>query len=234
MTQNRTGSLDPLLTLHNRGVVKSWSCLNKCRGRQVCLGVLVTTPGGLRRTGDNQESTWRCRQQAWECWQPAWEQWQLVLAMGPNSRVGSRSGSNPEPDRWNGFYHTQTWTVAIGLVLPPKTRHFNLPTVTPIKYLSSDRIVIRSVYRLCNICRFITWWFQNCDATNIRCVAVENPRILHQIWCYFTAAQPILVASQFWMQEVKELLKLHNLHTDHVMIQSEPKNLIGAKALPKW
>jgi hypothetical protein len=31
------------------------------------------------------------------------------------------------------------------------------------------------------------------------------------------------------MQEVKEGLKLDNLHTDHVMIRSELKYLIGAK-----
>jgi len=65
----------------------------------------------------------------------------LVLATGPNSRFGSGSGSNPEPDRCNGFYHTKTRTVANGSVLPPKTRHFNLTTLSPIKYLSSDRIV---------------------------------------------------------------------------------------------
>jgi len=30
---------------------------------------------------------------------------QLVLATGPNSRVGSGSSSNPEPNRCNGFLH---------------------------------------------------------------------------------------------------------------------------------
>jgi len=52
----------------------------------------------------------------------------LVLATGPNSRFGSGSGSNPEPNRCNGFPH--------------KTRHFNITTLPPIKYLSSDRIMI--------------------------------------------------------------------------------------------
>jgi hypothetical protein len=33
------------------------------------------------------------------------------------------------------------------------------------------------------------------------------------------------------MWEVKEGLKLHNLHTDHVMIRSELIYLIGAKAV---
>ena len=157
----------------------------------------------------------------------------VVLAMGPKARFGSGSGSNPEPDRCNGFYHTKTWTIAIGLVLPPKTRHFYLTTFTQIKYLSSDHIVTWSVHRLCIISRSFTFRFQNCDATNIRCVAIENPSIAHEIWCYFTATQRILVISQFWIQEVKELLKVHNLHTNHVMIWSEPKNFIGVKELPK-
>jgi len=51
---------------------------------------------------------------------------------------GSGLGLGPEPNRCNGFYHTKTRTVAIGPVLPPKTRHFNLTTLAPIKYLSSD------------------------------------------------------------------------------------------------
>jgi len=32
------------------------------------------------------------------------------------------------------------------------------------------------------------------------------------------------------MKEAKELLELHNLHTDHVMIRLELKYLIGGKA----
>jgi len=52
----------------------------------------------------------------------------LVLATGPNSRFGSRSGSNPEPNRCNVFPHT-TW-------------HFNITTLPPIKYLNSDRMMI--------------------------------------------------------------------------------------------
>jgi len=33
------------------------------------------------------------------------------------------------------------------------------------------------------------------------------------------------------MLEVKELVKLHNLHIHHVMLQSELKNVIAAKAV---
>ena len=43
------------------------------------------------------------------------------------------------------------------------------------------------------------------------------------------ATQRILVGSQIWKREVKERLKLHNLLTDHVVIRSELKYLIGAK-----
>ena len=39
----------------------------------------------------------------------------------------------------------------------------------------------------------------------------------------------ILVRLQIWEREVKEGLKLDNVPTDHVTIQSELKYLIGAK-----
>jgi len=68
----------------------------------------------------------------------------------------------------NGSYHTKTRTVAIGPVLPPKTRHFNITTLPPIKYLSSDRIVTSSVCRLCSSSRPFSSRFQICDPTNIR------------------------------------------------------------------
>jgi len=146
----------------------------------------------------------------------------LVFATGPNSRFSSGPCSNPEPDRYNGFCHTKIWTIVIGPVVPPKTRHSNLTTFAWIKYLSSDRIMTWSVPRLCIISYWFTSQIQNCDATNIRCVTIEIPLISHPIWRYFTATQQVLVASQFWMREVKELLKLHNLPTDHVVIQSGP------------
>jgi len=65
----------------------------------------------------------------------------LVLTTIPQSRVGFGSGSDPQLDCSNGFYHMKTWTVAIGPVLPPKSRNWNLPTLAPIEILSSDRIV---------------------------------------------------------------------------------------------
>jgi hypothetical protein len=41
----------------------------------------------------------------------------------------------------------------------------------------------------------------------------------------------ILVGSHFWDQEVNERVQLHNLRTDHVMIRSELKYLIGGKVV---
>jgi hypothetical protein len=61
----------------------------------------------------------------------------VVLATVPNSRVGS----DMEPNCGNGSYHTKTWTIAIGPVLPSKTQQYNIPSLAAIKYLSSNRIV---------------------------------------------------------------------------------------------
>ena len=155
----------------------------------------------------------------------------LVLATVPNSRVGSGSGSDPEPNRCNGSYHTKTRTVAIGPVLPPKTRHFNITTLASIKYLSSDRIMTWSVCRLCSSSRSFTSRFQICVPTNIRWVAIENPLISRKMGLYFTATQRITVGSQIWKREVKERLEMHNLRTDHLLIWSELKYLIGAKVV---
>ena len=157
----------------------------------------------------------------------------LVLATVPNRRVGSGSGSDPELNRCNGSYHTKTRTVAIGPVLPPKTRHYKSTIFAPIKYLSSDRIVTWSVGKLCSFSPSFTSGSQICGRTNIRRVAIENPGISPEMWCYFTVIQWILVQSQIWHREVKERLKLHNLRTDHIVIRSEIKYLIGAKVAGK-
>jgi hypothetical protein len=149
--------------------------------------------------------------------------------MVPNSRVGSWSGSDPEPNRCNGSYHTKTRTVAFGPVIAPKTRHFNTTSLPPIKYLSSDRIMTWSLCKLCSFMRSFTSRFQIFDRTNTRSVAIKNPRISVEIWCFLTAIQWILVGLQIWTQEVKERIKLHNLRTDHVTIRSEHNYLIGAK-----
>jgi len=125
----------------------------------------------------------------------------------------------------------ETRTMAIGLVLPPKTRHFHIKSVAPIKYLSSDRIMTQSTRKLCSYMRSFTSRFQICDTTNIHWVTTENQRILLQIWGYFTDILRILVGFQIWKREVKEHIKLHNLRIDHVTIWSELKYLIKAKCI---
>jgi len=152
----------------------------------------------------------------------------LVLAMVPNRRVGSGSGSDPEPNSCNGSYHTKTRTVAIGPVLPPKTRHYKSKICALIQYLSSDCIMTWSVGRLSSFSPSFTSRSQICGRTNIHRVTIENLGISPEIWRYFTAIQWILVQSQIWQREVKEGLKLHNLRTDHIVIRSELKYIIGA------
>jgi hypothetical protein len=55
--------------------------------------------------------------------------------------------------------------------------------------------------------------------------------ILSEISGYSIATQRILVRSRISHPEVKEQVELHNLHTDHVMIRSELKYLIGVKVV---
>jgi hypothetical protein len=70
---------------------------------------------------------------------------------------------------------------------------------------------------------------QICDRTDIRWVAVKYSRFLTEFRGFSIAPPRLLVRSQIWIQKVKERLKLDNLRTDHVIIQSELKYLIGAK-----
>jgi hypothetical protein len=65
----------------------------------------------------------------------------LVLGTGPNSRVGSESGSTRNRTVATGLTTRKTRPTGNGPVLPPKTRHFNITTLPPIKYLSSDCIM---------------------------------------------------------------------------------------------
>jgi len=153
----------------------------------------------------------------------------LLLATVPNRRVGSGSGSGLEPNRCNGSYHTKTRTVAIGPVLQPKTRQNKSTIFAPIKYLSSDRIVTWSVGKSCKFSPAFTARYHIRSRTNFRPVVIKNPWILPEKWGYFTAIRWILVQSQIWQREVKERLKLHNLHTDHIVIQSELKYFIWVK-----
>jgi len=81
--------------------------------------------------------------------------------------VSSGSSSDPEPNCCNGSHHMKTRTVAIGPVLPPKTRHFNIISFAPIRYLSSDRIVTWSIRKLRSFMRSFTTGSHTCHPTNI-------------------------------------------------------------------
>jgi hypothetical protein len=45
----------------------------------------------------------------------------LMLATVPTDSNDSRLELEPEPNRYNGLYHTKSWTIGIGPVLPPRT-----------------------------------------------------------------------------------------------------------------
>jgi len=108
--------------------------------------------------------------------------------------------------------------------------NFTVPTAwAAIKSLSSDRIMAWWVYRSCSFTSSFTSRIQICNPTDIRWVAVKQAQIWTEIWGFLMVTSWILVVSQIWKREVKERLKLHNLHTDHVMIRSELKYLFGSK-----
>jgi len=127
------------------------------------------------------------------------------------------------------FHPKKTHTVAIGPVLPQQTGHFNITTLAPINYFSSDLTVTCSVHLYCCCSRCSTFRWPICDVTNICWVAIKNPVISSKICSYFTATQRISVGSQIRKQEVKEWLELHNLRTYHVMTQSGFIYSIAAK-----
>jgi len=156
---------------------------------------------------------------------------QVVLAKVPICLNGSGLGSGLEPIRGNRFYQMNTRTVAMGPVLPATTQYFIIATLAPIKYLCSDRIMTWSIRRLCSFSISFTSSLQIYDLTNTRGVAIEHPGISLNICAHCTAIQRISVGSQIWMLEVKDLAKLHKLCIHHVMIRSELKNLIAAKAV---
>jgi len=151
-----------------------------------------------------------------------------VLATGPNSWVGSGSGSTRNQTVATGLTTRKTRTIRNGPVLPPKSRHFKFTSLAPIKYLSSDRIMTWSVLTLCSFSGSFTSHSQVCDRTNIHWMVIENPLISAKMWCYFTANPQILVQLQIWKREVEERIILHNLHINHVMIWWDLRYLTGA------
>jgi len=152
----------------------------------------------------------------------------LVLAIGPNSQVGSGSSSTRNRTAAMVLTIPKTRTVGNRPVLPSKTRQFKFTILAPIKYLSSDCMMTSSVHRLCSFSRSFTSRSQICDRRNICSVAIENLRILLNKWCYFTPSQRILVRLQIWDREVKAAQMLHILRIHHVMKRRDLRHLIGA------
>jgi len=128
-----------------------------------------------------------------------------------------------------GLTTRKTQPIGNGPVLPTKTQHFNITTLPPNEYLSSDRIMTWSVCRLCSSSHFSTSPSQVCYPTNIGWAAIENPLISLKICPFFTATQPISVGWQIGKQEEKERPELHNLLTEHVTIRWDLKYLIRGK-----
>jgi len=156
--------------------------------------------------------------------------WGLVLATVPGYPAAVRVWNRT---RWSspGCYPENRGTHRVrGQVGTGPRFHITVPsTLAPIKYLSSDRIVTWSVRRLCSMSPSFTSRCLICDWRNIRWIAVKEGHISAEKCGFSIVTQLILVRSQVWQREVKEGLKLHNLRTDHVTIQSELRYLIGAK-----
>jgi len=151
----------------------------------------------------------------------------IVLALGPNSYVGSGSGFIRNRTVATGLTTPKTRTIGNGPVLSIKTQRFKFTILAPIKYLSSDHIMIWSVHILWSFSRFFTSRCQIPDSTSIHWDTIENPQISHLAWCNFTAIQRIQIRSLIWKQEVEEWLKQHDQRIDHVMICWDLRHLVG-------
>ena len=151
----------------------------------------------------------------------------------PGFGPGQEPPSNRTGQVLAGCYPDRTYTRGLlaGLELD-RGSTFTVPaTMALIKYLSSDRIMTWSVRRLCIFSCSFTSHCQICDQVNFRRVAVKKMPIFSENPGCSKGTQRIVVRFQIWQQEVKQRVEMHNLRTDHVMIQSELKYLIGAKVV---
>jgi hypothetical protein len=117
-----------------------------------------------------------------------------------------------------------------------KGRQFNIPKFAPIKYLTPDCIVTWSLCWLCTSSYFFTFSSHIWNPTNIHWVGIGIPVVGHTLCPVFTAAQQISIRSHIRKREVEHQLQLHNLHTYHVLTESELKCIgpgIVAETL-KW
>jgi len=85
----------------------------------------------------------------------------------------------------------KTQTILLGPVLLPKPLHFNLMSLAPIKDLSCDRIMTRSIFGFCNVSCSFTDSIQISDLTNLWGVMIENLKILLKPCHNLTATQKI-------------------------------------------
>jgi hypothetical protein len=80
-----------------------------------------------------------------------------------------------------GSIPRKTKTVGNRPVLPPPTWHFQFTILSPIECLSSDRMVTWSICGWCTFCRSFDSRCQIWDRINICWVAIDTPRISHNI-----------------------------------------------------
>jgi len=132
-----------------------------------------------------------------------------------------------------GCYPNCTYTHGFSARLEPDHGYnFTVHTsLAVIECLSSDCILTWSVCELCSSSRSFTSRFQICDPTDNHWVAAKWGQVVREISGFSIATQRILVGLQLWNREVNERLELHNLRTDHVMIRSELRYLIGTKVV---
>jgi len=92
------------------------------------------------------------------------------------------------------------------------------------------------MHRLCSFSHSFTSRIQISDRTNILWVAIDNPRISHNVYPYFTATRRISIGSHSWMPVGKELVTLRYLRIHRGTIQSELRYLSWAKVAGtmKW
>jgi len=147
-----------------------------------CLTLLLNGIGKYRRLNLGSWDSCQIPRIPWWIWK--WTNYRhflvltlkciLVLPTVPGYpaavRVWNRTGwSSP------GCYPENRGTHRVrGRVRTRPRFHFTVPpTLAPIKYLSSDRIMTWSVRKLCSISRSFISRFQICDPIDIRWVAVK-------------------------------------------------------------
>jgi len=140
-------------------------------------------------------------------------------------QTGRERSMEPYPNQHFGFIDDPDRQSGSGSV-PTRTR---TRTDSPDPLLTL--IMTWSVPRLCIPSCSCTSHCQICGQVNFRWVAVKTRPMFSENRGFSKGTQWIVVRFQIWQQEVKQQVEMHNLRTDHVMIRSELKYLIGAKVV---